>query len=112
MTQPVVVRLNWEGSETVAAVKPVLRGPCRIELYLAANYHHALYRHFHPAAPPGRIEALDERGGAELLARLAEIEGLAPLAQLQDAVAERKGEVRITGPATVTIDVTSTARRG
>lgn len=83
----------------------MLHQPCRIGLNLAANYHHAIFRHLHPAAPAGQFEVLDEQGGAELLAKLAEIEGLQALAELRDAVAESKGSVRITGPAMVIIEI-------
>lgn len=105
MTQELIIRLNWEGVETIAAIRPVLHQPCRIELTLAANYHHALFRHFHPAAPAGQFELLDERGGAELLAKLAEIDGLQVLAQLRDDVITAKATVRVTGPATVIMEV-------
>lgn len=105
MTQPFAVHLNWEGAETIATIASVLHQPCHIELNLAANYHHAIFRHLHPDAPPAQLEALDEQGGAELLAKLAEIEGLQPLARLRDAVAESKGLVRISAPAMVIIDI-------
>ena len=105
MTQELIVRLNWEGAETIEAITPVLHQPCRIELTLAANYHHAIFRHFHPTAPAGQFELLDERGGAELLAKLAAIEGLQGIAQLRDAVAKSKGKVRVIGPALVVIEI-------
>ncbi len=105
MAQELLIRLNWEGSETIEAIRPVLRQPCRIELTLAANYHHAIFRHLHPTAPAGQSELLDEQGGAELLAKLAEIEGLQVIAQLRDAVAKSKGKVRVTGPALVIIEI-------
>jgi protein-L-isoaspartate(D-aspartate) O-methyltransferase len=110
MTQPLIVRLNWEGDETIRAIAPVLSHPCHIELHLAANYHHAIYRHFNPAAPPGGLEVLDEQGGAELLDRLAEIEGLRALAQLKVAVAESHGLIHVTDPAVVIIDIAGPAQ--
>lgn len=105
MTQPLAIHLNWEGAETISAVNPVLHQPCHIELNLAANYHHAIFRHLHPDAPAGQLEALDEQGGAELLAKLAEIDGLQPFSRLRDAVAESEGSVRISAPAMVIIDI-------
>lgn len=105
MIQELLIRLNWEGSETIEAINSVLHQPCRIELTLATNYHHAIFRHFHPAVPAGQFETLDEQGGAELLAKLAEIDGLQALAQLMDAVAKSKATVRVTGPAMVIIEI-------
>jgi hypothetical protein len=105
MTQEFLIRLNWEGSETIEAIKPMLHQPCRIEVTLAANYHHALFRHFHPAAPAAQFEVLDEQGGAELLTTLAEIEGLQLFAELGDAVVKSQATVHVTGPAMVIIEV-------
>ena len=105
MTQELQIRLNWEGSETIEAILPVLHQPCHIELNLAANYHHAMFRHFHPDAPAGQVEALDEEGDAELLTKLAEIHGLQALAQLVDGVVKYRGRVRVAGPARVIIEI-------
>lgn len=103
--QALQIRLNWEGVETIKAVAPLLARPCCIELTLAANYHHAIYRQFHPDAPPAQLEVLQEQGGGELLAKFAAIEGLQALAQLADAVTEANGTVKIGQPALVTIEI-------
>ena len=105
MTQPLQIRLNWEGSETIKAIAPVLRQPCLIELTLAANYYNAIYQQFHPDAPPAETRPLDEQGGGELLETLAGIKGLEALGDLSDAVNQARGRVTITRPVIVTIEI-------
>lgn len=105
MTQPLQIRLNWEGNETIAAIAPILRQPCFVELTLAPSYYNAIYRQFHPDAPPGDTRPLDEQGGGEVLERLANIEGLQALGELADAVMQARGRVTVTRPAVVTIEV-------
>lgn len=103
--QALHIRLNWDGVETIKAIAPLLAQPCCIELSLAANYHHAIYRQFHPGAPPAQLEVLQEQGGGELLTKFAAIEGLQALAQLADPVSEANGTVTIGQPALVTIEI-------
>lgn len=103
--QALHIRLNWDGVETIKAIEPLLAQPCCIELSLAANYHHAIYRQFHPNAPPAQLEVLQEEGGGELLAKFAAIEGLQALAQLADPVTKANGTVTIGQPALVTIEI-------
>ena len=105
MTQSLLFRLSWEGIETINAIEAALGQPCSIELTLAANYHHALLRQFHPDAPPGQLEILDEKGGGELLSRFAAIEGLQALADLSGKVSAANGTVTVTRPALVTIEI-------
>src|SRR3569833_783684 len=105
MTQALKIRLTWEGTETINAIEAALGQPCSIELTLAANYHHALFRQFHSDAPPGQLEILDEKGGGELLSRFAAIEGLQALADLSGKVSAANGTVTVTRPALVTIEI-------
>lgn len=108
MTQPLQIRLNWEGSETIKTLEPILQQPCHIELVLASNYFHTICRQLHPDAPPGQTETLQEQGGGELLTKLAGIESLQLLGELAEPVAKAKGIVTITRPALITIEVPAT----
>src|SRR3569833_2159143 len=105
MPQQLHIHLKREGVETNKAIAPVLGHPSLIELTLAANYHHAIFCQLLPVAPPGSLEVLHDQGGGELLAKLGGVEGLQPLAQLADAVAQAKGTVKIGQPAVVTIEI-------
>ncbi|NIP71825.1 MAG: hypothetical protein GWO16_01775 [Gammaproteobacteria bacterium] len=98
MTTPHTERLMWEGSETVHAATEALRRNEDVELELPGNFHHALFAHMYPDAASGALEDVDMTGGAELIARLAELKGLEPLVELSKEVAKTPAEVYVQSP--------------
>ncbi|WJW76417.1 hypothetical protein QVG61_04795 [Thiohalobacter sp. IOR34] len=90
------IHLLWEGAQSSLEAQALLRQRHAVELQLPADYHHALLVHL---SPPGleRSGQLDITGGSELLGQVAEIRGLAEIAELIEAAAG--AEVHIQSPA-------------
>ncbi len=77
---------------TFAEIAAGLAENGRVEVLLPSNFNHALFAHFYPDAPAG-VEAFDINGGAEVLQRAAELDGLDDMRALQRWVAERQARV-------------------
>lgn len=93
------VKLDWNGVETVDAARNAVTRRRPLELQLPANYHHALFVRLCPDAKPAQPEILDVTGGPELLAEIAQIDGLREFAGLVPVVSEAKSRVRILSPS-------------
>ena len=93
------VKLDWNGAETLTAARDAVIQRRPIELHLPANYHHALFVRAHPDPEPSQREVLDVSGGPELLAEIAQIDGLKEFAGLIPAVSDAKSRVRLMSPS-------------
>lgn len=100
-------RLLWRDRQSTREARKALAEFGRVELDLPPNFHHALFAHLQPRAEAGhRPEVLDIEGHAELLRRIADIQGLDDLAELADMVAEADGSVRVRSPSpTITLNL-------
>lgn len=96
---PGAINLTWRGRETVDAAQAAIVDRHDVEVQLPADFHHAMFARFYPDAAPGTVEALDVQGGAEILARAADIRGLDALAQLQEPVRRGHASVRLVSPS-------------
>jgi hypothetical protein len=99
MKIPDVIRLTWHGLESIEAAKEALQRHGNVELQLPDDFHHTLFVHLHPGSAPVGSEQVDETGGAELLSRIAEINGLTGIANLVAAVTESRAKVRVISPS-------------
>lgn len=96
------MEIEWQGESTVPEVAGGLKMCDRIELSLPNNFNHALFAHFYPNAVPG-VEELNIHGGAEVLRRAAEVDGLEDLQALVDLVVDEQAHVRIISPPRIII---------
>ncbi len=96
-----MVRLNWRGVSTVESLVSFLQRQGAVALGLAPDFHHSLFVHLHPSSAPGEPEEVDMQGGAELLARIAEISGLEALGKLIPALREAGVQVHVQSPAPI-----------
>jgi hypothetical protein len=102
-TSPSPANFPWRGRETVEAARSAIARRDRIALQLPAGFHHAVYAHFRAHDLQAVAERLDVTGGAEVLQRLAQIEGLDGLAQLAADVANAHASVRLLSPTPTVI---------
>lgn len=98
MSEKTEVRLLWEGRTTLHALRGLMQARVNFELQLPPDYHFALFRHLFPHAAPGETETIDVSGAADLLDKVAEIQGLHELAELRAALAASQAQVRILSP--------------
>jgi len=105
MSQQPAITILWRGRETVSEVLNCLRPAADIELHLAEEYHHALFRALHPNAPLGQPEELDAAGGPELLQQLGHISGLQGIETLIMPLRRANARVHIYGRAKISIRV-------
>jgi len=101
MGETATVRLNWRGAKTVQSLASFLERQGSVALNLAPELHHSLFVHLHPQASPGQPEEVDVQGGAELLARIAEIPGLEALATLVAALQTARAQIQVQSPAPI-----------
>lgn len=99
MKAETTTRLQWRGDETVASMREAIVRRTDVELQLPADLHHALCSRLNPDVSPAHGQRLDLSGGAELLARVAEIASLSALAALEDPVYRAPARVRVVSPA-------------
>ena len=97
-TKPRAVALRWPGADTLKDARAAIRSRLPVEIELPLEVHYALYKHLHPDRPHTPSEDIDARGGAELLAPIATVAGLADLQQLEPAVRRAGYSVRLTSP--------------
>lgn len=102
--------LCWRGAQTIADAKDAIAHRASIALSLPAGFHHAVQQRLLTAAGDRRRESVDVEGGAELLARLAEIKGLATIAELQAPVTEAQARVRVMSPSPTVLIVCQRGR--
>ena len=99
MSESPAIRLTWKGSGTVAALAQCLEDHGAVELDLAPEFHHSVFKHLYPDAEPGEPEQVDVQGDAGLLEKLAEIRGLEDMGKLVPALAAAGAEVYVESPA-------------
>jgi hypothetical protein len=97
------MRLDWSGRDTLVAGRAALARGLPVEIHLPANYHHALFARIHPEAAPAGAETLDVQGGPELLAKIAEIDGLQEFGLLFTPASETQARVHIRSPSPTVI---------
>jgi hypothetical protein len=95
---PGPVPLRWPGARTLDAARAAIRARRAVEIELPLEMHHALCVQLHPAAPPAAAADLSESGGPELLAPLADVAGLEPLARLERALRRARYRVHVNSP--------------
>lgn len=105
------MKLEWNGHDTLVAVRAALMQRLLVEIHLPANYHHALFARIRPDAPPAGAETLDVNGGPELLAEVAHVDGLQEFGQLFVPASETQTRVQIRSPSP-TVIMTPTAASG
>ena len=98
MTDKPEVRLLWEGKTTLKAAYELVQARTNFELQLPPDYHFTLFRHLYPDAAGGGPERIDISGTADLLNRVAEIQGLQELAKLAAPIAAANAHVHILSP--------------
>lgn len=89
----------WEGSQTLAAVRAAMNERRDVELQLPADLHHSVFVHLKSAGDHSAAESVDVIGGSELLRRLARIDALAPLAELERSLGSAHAQVRVVSPS-------------
>jgi len=108
-----ITDLMWRGAETVAAAKSALARGAAVKLQLPAGYRHAVCARLGSRAAAQAAETLDVAGGAELLARIADIGGLEGVAELAAPAAHTRARVRVVSPSpTIAIVCERSAERG
>ena len=106
------IPIIWRGPETAAEIQALLRPAAAIDVHLAEEYHHALFRALHPRASAGEPEELDSADGAELLRRVAKINGLEGINALVAPLERVHAQVHISGRAKIAITVPEDAGPG
>ena len=96
--EPSVVALRWPGADTLKNARAAIRSRLSVEIELPLEVHYALYKHLHPDRPHTPSEDIDASGGAELLAPISTVAGLADLQQLESAVRRAHYRVHLTSP--------------
>lgn len=106
-------RLLWRDRQSTREAREALAEFGRVELDLPPNFHHTLFAHLRPRAEAGhRPEVLDVEGPAELLRRIADIQGLEDMAELAELMGQVNGSVRVRSPSpTITLEVPEEMRR-
>ena len=94
-----VVDLPWEGEATVKEARKAMTEGSEVEIALPVNMHYVLSRHLHPQAAPGEPNAVDQTGGAEIIARMATLQGLESMHPLERAVQRSHYRVRLVSPS-------------
>ena len=87
----------WPGEESLAEARAGIANGEEVDIVLPAGEHHALCVWLSTDASG----ALDLEGGAELLARIAVLPGLADLSSLVPAVQRAGYRAELTGPPPV-----------
>ena len=97
-TKPRAVALRWPGSDTLKDARAAIRSRLPVEIELPLEVHYALYKHLHPDRPHTPSEDIDAYGGAELLAPIATVAGLADLQKLEPALRRAHYRIHLTSP--------------
>ena len=74
---PTTVALRWPGTGTLKEARAAIRRGIPVDIELPLEVHYALFKHLHPDRPHTPSEEIDASGGAELLAPIATVAGLA-----------------------------------
>ncbi|MHB8624124.1 MAG: hypothetical protein ACYC9J_12500 [Sulfuricaulis sp.] len=108
-----IVKINWDGEKTAAAARAAIGWRVNVELRLPANYHRALSTHLYPEYEQDWPQIIDISGGAELLSKIARIDGLNEFAELAQAALQARARVQIQSSSPkVAISVLATAADG
>ena len=89
-------RVTWRGPKSLSEIARKLEQRKGVAVSLPWSFHHALCVRLSDYAKVHGM--LDVSGGAELLARLAEVTGLQGLAQLGEPVRVAGASVRVQSP--------------
>ena len=89
-------RVTWRGPKSIAEIARKLAQRKAVAVSLPWSFHHALCVQLSDYAKVHGM--LDVSGGAELLARLAEVTGLQELARLREPVRLAGATVRVHSP--------------
>ncbi len=93
------IPMAWKGQESIQPILETLQHDGFVKFHLPESYHHALFVHMYPEASPGQVETVDVESGVDLLARMAQIESLEPIAGLIEPLQAMGYIVRITSPS-------------
>ena len=106
MIEP-LIRLTWNGRETVETISTLLDQAEQIEIALPSNYNNALFCALYPDAAVSQFEDIDVLAGPELLADVATIRGLEGFAALIEMLAIARATVHVVSPPTIIIRLPS-----
>lgn len=98
-----IIRLTWQGEETVKAAQLLLLRAAQIEIVLPQDYNYILYQALYPLDIISKHEIDDLEGGPELLEDIAEIEGLGELSELVDWLVDLDATVHVFAPPAMVI---------
>ena len=93
--------IEWDGVSSVARANDALRRGRAVQLELPAKLHEAALARLVTDADRDAEPVLEIRGGHELVAELAGIEALAPMADLGEPVRERNYRIAVASAAPV-----------
>lgn len=105
-----LIRLSWQGRETIETLHTLMDHTEQIEIILPIDYNHALFHTLHPDAAASELEDIDASGGPELLAVVASINGLEEFASLTKILTAKQARVQVISPPKVIIHLPSPAR--
>jgi hypothetical protein len=107
-----LVALRWDGAQTLKAARAAMTGGCQVDIELPLEVHYAIFRHLNADAQGRRApQKIDATGGADMLAHIATVAGLEPLARLVAAVKRARYSVRVTSPEPVLSLIPPAAKR-
>lgn len=92
-------RLIWEGSETMHRAAELIQQKSDIELQLPQELHFALFTHLYPRKERTQPDEIDFSGGAEVLEKVAEMQGLEQIRELIDPVSRSGAAVQVVSPS-------------
>lgn len=90
--------LLWNDSYSPEQVGALLDEFGRVEIELPPDFHHALFRRFHPEDGNAGPERVDEEGDPSLLERVTAIRGLAELEVFRELLEQRHARVKVLSP--------------
>lgn len=97
------IPMTWKGRESIQSILKRLRQNGSVMFHLPESYHHALFVHMYPEAPPGQAETVDKESGVDLLARISKIKSLEHIADLIEPVQAMGCTVKLTSPPPIVL---------
>ena len=98
MTTNSLVRILWNGKESVDEAIQFIGEHHNLEFDLPASFHHAFFCHIYPDADPGASEFVDIEDGVDLLRKIATIKGLELFSDMIEPVKAAGAKVIIVSP--------------
>lgn len=90
--------ITWKGQKSIQPILETLRQNGTVMFHFPESYHHTLFVHMYPEAPPGQAETVDKESGVDLLARISKIKSLEHIAGLIEPVQAMGCTVKLTSP--------------